>query len=109
MNDLLRPALYDAWHPIMPVQQNTKQPAKLYDIVGPICESADFLAKNRLLALGEGDLIAIGSAGAYGACMSSNYNAKPKAAEVMVDKDKIHLVRRRETIQDLFALESVIL
>lgn len=107
MNDLLRPALYDAWHSIIPVKLNHTAQEKIYDIVGPVCESADFLGKNRLLALGEGDLLAIGSAGAYGSCMSSNYNTRPKAAEVMINKDKIHLVRQRETLQSLFAQESL--
>ncbi len=107
MTELLRPALYDAWHPIMPVMQHSDHPEVIYDIVGPVCESADFLGKSRLLAIGEGDLIAIGFVGAYGACMSSNYNARPRAAEVMVDKDKVHIVRTRESIQDLFAQESL--
>lgn len=107
MNDLLRPALYEAWHPIMPVKQHTDSSAKVYDIVGPVCESADFLGKDRRLALGEGDLLAIASAGAYGSCMSSNYNARPKAAEVMVSKDKVSLVRQRETVQSLFELEGL--
>ncbi len=106
MNDLLRPALYDAWHPIMPVKQNQGLQEILYDIVGPVCESADFLGKNRSLALREGDLIAIGCVGAYGSCMSSNYNTRPRAAEIMVDKNKMHLVRQRESIQDLFSGES---
>jgi len=107
MNDLLRPALYDAWHPIMSVKLNHTLQEQTYDIVGPVCESADFLGKNRLLAIKEGDLLAIGSVGAYGSCMSSNYNARPKAAEVMINKAKIDLVRQRETLQSLFAQESL--
>lgn len=108
MTELLRPALYEAWHPIMPVILHSNHPEALYDIVGPVCESADFLGNHRLLALNEGDLIAIGMVGAYGACMSSNYNARPKVAEVMVDRDKIHLISARETIQDLFARERLL-
>jgi diaminopimelate decarboxylase len=108
MNDLLRPALYSAWHPILPVKLNQEVKEQVYDVVGPVCESADFLGKNRLLALQQGDLLAIGMVGAYGACMSSNYNARPRAAEFIVDKDKIHLIRARETIKDLFSQESII-
>ncbi len=109
MNDLLRPALYEAWHPILPVVQHSDRPGVLYDVVGPVCESADFLGKNRLLALAEGDLIAIAGVGAYGACMSSNYNARPRAAEIMVDREKMYVIRERETVQDLFAWEKVLL
>jgi len=106
MNDLLRPALYEAWHSIMPVKLNPALQEQTYDIVGPVCESADFLGKNRLLAIEESDLLAIGSVGAYGSCMSSNYNARAKAAEVMVNKDKVHLIRQRETLQSVFVQES---
>lgn len=108
MTELMRPALYDAWHPIKPVLQRSNHPEAVYDIVGPVCESADFLGKNRRMALAENDLIAVGLAGAYGACMSSTYNARPRVAEVMVDKNKMHIVRQRETIQDLFAAESLL-
>lgn len=104
LNDLLRPALYDAWHHILPVtiRHETK---KLYDIAGPVCESADFLGKNRDLALQLGDLLAIDSAGAYGFSMSSNYNARCRPAEVLVEGAEMKLIRRRETIQELFAAE----
>lgn len=108
MNDLLRPALYDAWHRIVPVQLRQDVPAETYDIVGPVCETADFLGKQRQLALKPGDLLALHSAGAYGFSMSSNYNSRPRPAEVMVDKDQVQLVRARETIQDLFANEKII-
>ena len=107
MNDLARPALYDAWHDVVPVRRGSGQPRR-YEIVGPICESGDFLARERELALGEGDLLAILSAGAYGMAMSSNYNTRPRAAEVMVDGDRAHLIRRRETAAELFAGESVL-
>ena len=105
MNDLIRPALYDAWHAVEPVRPRGG-PAERWDIVGPVCESADFLALDRDLALAPGDLVAIRSAGAYAMAMSSNYNARPRAAEVMVDGERAHLVRRRETIAELFASES---
>jgi diaminopimelate decarboxylase len=108
MNDLARPALYDAYHAIQKVGAGgTAPPAvKCYEIVGPICESGDFLGHDRDLALSPGDLLAILSAGAYGMAMSSNYNTRPRAAEVMVDGDGVHLIRRRETVPELFALES---
>lgn len=107
MNDLLRPALYDAWHEVLPV--HPKKGAKtLYDVVGPVCESADFLARGRELAVSEGDLLAIMSAGAYSMAMSSNYNTRNRAAEVMVDGDKAHLVRRRETFAEQIALERTL-
>jgi diaminopimelate decarboxylase len=105
MNDLARPALYDAWHDILPVVP--RDGATLdWEIVGPICETGDFLGHSRPLALASGDLLAIMSAGAYGMAMSSNYNTRPRAAEVMVDGRTAHLVRRRETVEELFALES---
>ncbi len=107
MNDLLRPALYDAWHDIIPVQPR-QGAAKLYDVVGPICESGDFLGQGRELALAEGDLLAVMSAGAYGMAMSSNYNTRPRVAEVMVDGDRVHLIRRRETTAELYAPESLL-
>ena len=107
MNDLLRPALYDAWHDIVPVTPREGVPEP-YEIVGPICESGDFLARERRLVLEPGDLLAVRSAGAYGFVMSSNYNSRPRAAEVMVDGDRCHVVRRRETIEDLFAGETVL-
>jgi diaminopimelate decarboxylase len=107
MNDLARPALYDAWHDIVPVVPRSSE-ASHWDIVGPICESGDFLGHHRPLALASGDLLAILSAGAYGMAMSSNYNSRPRAAEVMVDGSHAHLIRRRETIEELYALESLL-
>jgi diaminopimelate decarboxylase len=110
MNDLMRPALYDAWHDIVKVGAGdtaTGTPMS-YEIVGPICESGDFLGHDRELALNEGDLLAILSAGAYGMAMASNYNSRPRAAEVMVDGDSMHLIRRRENVAELFALETVL-
>ena len=108
MNDLLRPALYQSWQNIQTVKQHSDTEVVSYDIVGPICETGDFLGKDRELAIEQGDLLAIRSAGAYGFAMSSNYNSRPRAAEVMVEGDKVHLVRERETINDLFAGEHVI-
>jgi diaminopimelate decarboxylase len=107
MNDLLRPALYDAWHEVLPVARRDR-PVKRYDIVGPVCESADFLARDRDLALAGGDLLAVMSAGAYGMSMSSNYNSRPRAAEVMVDGKTAHLVREREVAESLFASERLL-
>ena len=107
MNDLMRPSLYGAWHEVMPVRAQQAAGAPVYDVVGPVCESADVLAKDRTLAAQPGDLLAIMSAGAYGMAMSSNYNSRPRAAEVMVDGSTAYLVRRRETHESLFALESV--
>lgn len=106
MNDLIRPAFYDAWHRIDPVQPRTDVTPRHWDIVGPVCETGDWLGKDRPLALAEGDLLAIASAGAYGFAMSSNYNARPRAAEVMVDGDQMHLVRARETLEDLWRGEE---
>ncbi len=111
MNDLMRPALYDAYHDIKAVQTRLKDdvtPTLTYEIVGPVCESGDFLGHDRNLALAEGDLLAIMSAGAYGMSMASNYNTRPRAAEVMVDDAICHLIRPREVITDLFALEKVL-
>lgn len=107
MNDLIRPALYAAWHAVEPVRPRGGE-AERWDIVGPVCESADFLAHDRALALAPGDLVAIRSAGAYAMSMSSNYNARPRAAEVMVDGDRMHLVRRRESAAELAALEATL-
>ncbi len=107
MNDLLRPALYDAWHAVDPVRaQGTDE--RSWDIVGPVCESADFLARDRMLSLADGDLVAIRSAGAYAMSMSSNYNSRPRACEVIVDGTSLHIVRRRESIDDLFAHEALL-
>ncbi len=107
MNDLMRPALYDAYHEIVAVQASSAEKTN-YEIVGPVCESGDFLGHDRELALQEGDLLAILSAGAYGMSMSSNYNTRPRAAEVMVDGEKHHLIRQRETVAQLFSLETVL-
>ena len=107
MNDLVRPALYGAWHDIRPVREESGAPAGVYDVVGPVCESADFLAKDRRLSVREGDLLAVMSAGAYGMCMSSNYNTRPRAAEVMVSGRQVREIRRRESVEQLFALEQV--
>ncbi len=107
MNDLLRPSLYDAWHPVDAVRPRTGQ-VKEWDIVGPICESGDFLAHERHLALASGDLLAIGVAGAYGFAMSSNYNSRPRACEVIVDDSRTHLVRRREDVADSMRHESLL-
>jgi len=104
MNDLIRPALYNAWHEIKPVVYR-RTPARRYEVVGPVCETADFLAHERDLNVVEGDLVAIMSAGAYGMTMSSNYNTRPRAAEVMIDRDEMHLIRARETIEELIAQE----
>tara|TARA_R110000772_G_scaffold152999_9_gene263954 strand:- start:3347 stop:4594 length:1248 start_codon:yes stop_codon:yes gene_type:complete len=108
MNDLIRPALYQSWMDIIPLQQNTQGSKAIYDVVGPVCESSDFLGKDRELTLAANDLLAVCSAGAYGFVMSSNYNTRNRAAEVMVDGDSVHLVRRRETIQDQLAPESLL-
>ncbi len=107
MNDLMRPALYDAYHEIAAVKP-TEGDKQIYEIVGPVCESGDFLGHDRNLALQQGDLLAIMSAGAYGISMSSNYNTRPRAAEIMVDGSNLHLVRRRETIPELFAAEKLL-
>lgn len=107
MNDLMRPALYDAYHAIVPVNPRTS-PATVYEVVGPVCETGDFLGHARELALAEGDLLAILSAGAYGMSMSSNYNTRPRAAEVMVRAGGVTLVREREQVADLFKLERVL-
>jgi diaminopimelate decarboxylase len=107
MNDLQRPALYDAWHDIVPVRQRDGATSN-YDIVGPVCETGDFLGKQRELALGEGDLLAVRSAGAYGFTMSSNYNSRPRAAEVMVDGAQAFLIRDRETLDDLIRGEHLV-
>lgn len=106
MNDLLRPALYGAWQDIVPVIPRALA-ARAFDVVGPVCETGDFLGKQRLLAVEQGDLLAIRSAGAYGFTMSSNYNSRPRAAEVLVDGDTAHLVRRRETVAELFRGEAI--
>lgn len=107
MNDLMRPALYEAWHDILPVQPRDEVP-RVYDVVGPVCESGDFLGQARSLAIQPGDLLAVMSAGAYGMAMSSNYNTRPRACEVMVDGTQVHVVREREQVADLYRLEKVL-
>ncbi|MEO5342868.1 MAG: diaminopimelate decarboxylase [Gammaproteobacteria bacterium SHHR-1] len=109
MNDLMRPALYQATQGIIPVDRRRLGEEQVYDVVGPVCETGDFLGKGRRLSLHPGDLLAVRTSGAYGFSMSSNYNSRPRAAEVMVDGSYSHLVRRRESIEDLYALESVLL
>jgi diaminopimelate decarboxylase len=106
MNDLIRPALYGAWHDVRPVRESAPGET-VYDIVGPVCESADFLAKGRRLAAVEGDLLAVLSAGAYAMSMSSNYNSRPRAPEVLVDRSTAHLVRRRESVDELIAHDRI--
>ena len=108
MNDLLRPALYDAWQAIVPLEIRHNAIERVYDIVGPVCETGDFLGKGRSLAIAEGDLLAVRSAGAYGFTMSSNYNSRPRAAEVLVDGERLHLIRERETVASLFAGEHIV-
>jgi diaminopimelate decarboxylase len=107
MNDLMRPALYDAWQDIAPVLKRAGT-AQQYDVVGPVCESGDFLGRDRALKVQAGDLLAVCSAGAYGASMSSNYNTRPRGPEVMVDGERFHVVRRRETIEELLLPESLL-
>jgi diaminopimelate decarboxylase len=108
MNDLLRPALYQAWQAILPVIEGGAGTTKTWDIVGPVCETGDFLGKERELALREGDLLAVRSAGAYGFSMSSNYNSRPRPVEILVDGDEVHVVRERESVTSLFAGERVL-
>ena len=108
MNDLMRPALYDAWQEVVPVVQGNSGDLKVWDIVGPVCETGDTLARQRELSLQEGDLLAIRSSGAYGFSMSSNYNTRPRPPEVMVDEETFHVIRRRENMDDLMAMESLL-
>ncbi|CAM4444374.1 MAG: Diaminopimelate decarboxylase [Legionellaceae bacterium] len=108
MNDLIRPSIYNAWHDIIPIQiRNDIEPC-VYDVVGPICETGDFLGKERLLQIQSSDLLAIKTVGAYGFSMSSNYNSRPRAAEILIKDNKAHLIRQRETITDLFSLENIV-
>ena len=107
MNDMIRPALYEAYMNIIEIDRTLEREKAIYDVVGPVCETSDFLGKQRGLAIAEGDYIAQRSAGAYGASMSSNYNSRPRTAEVLVDEDKAHLIRRRESLSELWALESI--
>lgn len=109
MNDLLRPSLYAAWQDIVPVNEQSTAPERTYDIVGPICETGDFIGKDRTLAVEQGDILAVCSAGAYGFSMSSNYNSRPRSVELMVDTDKeVKVVRKRESIEDLFSKEKIL-
>ncbi|MDU5725523.1 MAG: diaminopimelate decarboxylase [Haemophilus parainfluenzae] len=107
MNDMIRPALYEAYMNIIEIDRSLERKKAIYDVVGPVCETSDFLGKQRELAIAEGDYIAQRSAGAYGASMSSNYNSRPRTAEVLVDGNKAHLIRRRENLRELWALESI--
>ena len=107
MNDMIRPALYEAYMNIIEIDRTLEREKAIYDVVGPVCETSDFLGKQRELAIAEGDYIAQRSAGAYGASMSSNYNSRPRTAEVLVDRNKAHLIRRRENLSELWALESI--
>ena len=107
MNDMIRPALYEAYMNIIEIDRTLGHEKAIYDVVGPVCETSDFLGKQRELAIAEGDYIAQRSAGAYGASMSSNYNSRPRTAEVLVDGNKAHLIRRRENLSELWALESI--
>ena len=108
MNDLMRPSLYSAWQEIIPIVKNSNVPEKLWDIVGPVCETGDFLGKERMLKLAQGDLLAIRSSGAYGFSMSSNYNSRPRAPELMVDGNQVHLIRDRESLVDLWSSEHLL-
>ena len=107
MNDMIRPALYEAYMNIIEIDRTLGHEKAIYDVVGPVCETSDFLGKQRELAIAEGDYIAQRSAGAYGASMSSNYNSRPRTAEVLVDGNKAHLIRRRENLSELWVLESI--
>lgn len=107
MNDLIRPSLYSAWQAILPVTEREEEPQR-WDIVGPVCETGDFLGKDRDLALEAGDLLAVTGAGAYGFVMASNYNSRPRPAEIMVDKDQAYVIRARETREQLWAGERVL-
>jgi diaminopimelate decarboxylase len=107
MNDLMRPALYEAWHDILPVVPRAGA-STAYDVVGPVCETGDFLGQDRPLAVEAGDLLAVMSAGAYGMAMASNYNTRPRAVEIMVDGEQVHVIRQRETVEQLYAGESIL-
>ena len=107
MNDLLRPALYQAWQDIIPVVPRAGE-TQVYDVVGPICETGDYLGKDRALVIEAGDLLAVRSSGAYGFVMASNYNTRPRAAEIMVDGDQAHVIRQRESLTSLWQLEQIL-
>ena len=108
MNDLLRPALYQAWHEVVRVDRGPDRKMRVCDVVGPVCETGDFIARDRQLAVAPGDLVAVRSVGAYGFVMASNYNTRPRPAEVMVDGDQLHVVREREQTADLFSAETLL-
>ena len=108
MNDLIRPSLYGAWMNIIPADRSLERPLRRYDVVGPVCETGDFLGKDRELGVAQGDLLVVRSAGAYGFAMASNYNTRPRAAEVLVDGDQAHLIREREPLVDLWRLERIL-
>lgn len=108
MNDLLRPTLYNAWQGIIPVNKNSSAASKQWDVVGPVCETADFLCKKRQLQLNQGDLLAVQETGAYGFSMSSNYNSRPRAAEIMVDGDQAQIIRKRESLSSLWHGEKIL-
>lgn len=108
MNDLLRPSLYNAWQNIQPVKIDNTIKTRIYDIVGPVCETGDFLGRDRELAIESSDLLAVHSAGAYGFTMSSSYNSRPRIPEIMVDADQVHLIRQRETVEELIAGETLL-
>ncbi|NQZ12918.1 MAG: diaminopimelate decarboxylase, partial [Algicola sp.] len=108
MNDLIRPALYQAWQEIIPVEKHDDRKEQLYDVVGPVCETGDFLGKQRKLAIAAGDLLAVRSSGAYGFTMSSNYNSRPRVVEIMVDGATAHVIRARETFEQLWQGESLL-
>jgi diaminopimelate decarboxylase len=107
MNDLLRPTLYDAYHPVEAIV-SSKRESEIYDVVGPVCESGDWLAKARSLSLSEGDLLAVLCTGAYGMAMASNYNTRGRPAEIMIDRDTPHVIRERERFEDLIAHERIV-
>jgi len=107
MNDLIRPALYSGWHQVLPVTANAEAETQQWDIVGPVCETGDFLAKDRALAIAPGDVLAVMSAGAYGFVMSSNYNSRPRPVELLVDGDQVRVIRERESVASLWAGEAV--
>ena len=108
MNDLIRPALYNSWHDIKRIVQTTHTESEIYDVVGPVCETGDFLGKARQLYLEHEDVLAVCSAGAYGFTMSSNYNSRPRVPEIMVDGHQVHQIRRRETIEELMQGEKLL-
>jgi diaminopimelate decarboxylase len=107
MNDLIRPSLYGAWHDIVPVEARDGEP-RTYDVVGPVCETADFLGKERELVIAEGDLLAVRTAGAYGFSLASNYNTRPRPPEIMVDGANVHCIRTREAVSDLWRGERLV-